>query len=56
MSTAGLPTRPAWRRWGGFSINDVQTGGASDANHIGELNIPVLDGLGPVGGDDNIPE
>ena len=39
----------------GFSFNDVQTGGASDANHIGELNIPVLDGLGPVGGDDHSP-
>jgi glutamate carboxypeptidase len=39
----------------GFSFNDVQTGGNSDANHIGELNIPVLDGLGPVGGDDHSP-
>ena len=39
----------------GFSFNDVQTGGASDANHIGELHIPVLDGLGPVGGDDHSP-
>jgi glutamate carboxypeptidase len=39
----------------GFSFNDVQTGGASDANHIGGLNIPVLDGLGPVGGDDHSP-
>jgi glutamate carboxypeptidase len=39
----------------GFAFNDVQTGGCSDANHIGELNIPVLDGLGPVGGDDHSP-
>ena len=40
----------------GFSFNDVQTGGTSDANHIGKLNIPVLDGLGPVGGDDHSPK
>lgn len=39
----------------GFSFNDVQTGGSSDANHVGELNIPVLDGLGPIGGDDHSP-
>ena len=39
----------------GFSINDVHTGGTSDANHVGKLNIPVLDGLGPIGGDDHSP-
>jgi len=39
----------------GLSFNDAQTGGASDANHVGELGIPVLDGLGPVGGDDHSP-
>jgi glutamate carboxypeptidase len=38
-----------------ISLNDVQTGGNSDGNHMGELGIPVLDGLGPIGGDDHSP-
>jgi len=37
----------------GLSFNDVQTGGNSDGNHMAELGIPVLDGLGPIGGDDH---
>ena len=39
----------------GISFNDVQTGGNSDGNHMAELGIPVLDGLGPIGGDDHSP-
>ncbi len=34
----------------GATIRVVATGGASDANTIAELGVPVLDGLGPVGG------
>jgi glutamate carboxypeptidase len=40
----------------GFEINDVATGGASDANILASLGLPVLDGLGPVGGLDHSPE
>jgi glutamate carboxypeptidase len=40
----------------GFEINDVATGGASDANVLASLGIPVLDGLGPIGGLDHSPE
>ncbi len=34
----------------GFEIKAVYAGGGSDANHLAELGVPVLDGLGPVGG------
>lgn len=37
----------------GFELRDAATGGASDANPIAGLGVPVLDGLGPVGGDDH---
>jgi glutamate carboxypeptidase len=37
----------------GFSIEDVFTGGASDGNMIAGEGVPVLDGLGPVGGHDH---
>jgi glutamate carboxypeptidase len=40
----------------GFEINDVATGGASDANTLASLGLPVLDGLGPVGGLDHSPD
>jgi len=40
----------------GFTFQDVQTGGMSDANHIAELGVPTLDGLGPVGGHDHSPD
>lgn len=40
----------------GFTINDVATGGASDANTIAGLGVPVLDGLGPIGGLDHSPQ
>ena len=43
-------------RASGFEINDVATGGASDANVIASLGLPVLDGLGPVGGLDHSPD
>jgi glutamate carboxypeptidase len=39
-----------------MQIEDVATGGASDANNVAELGIPVLDGLGPVGGLDHSPD
>jgi glutamate carboxypeptidase len=42
-------------REAGFEINDVATGGASDANVLASLGIPVLDGLGPIGGLDHSP-
>jgi glutamate carboxypeptidase len=35
----------------GQSLNAGGTGGASDANFVAPLGIPVLDGLGPPGGD-----
>jgi len=40
----------------GFTFNDVQTGGASDGNHIAELGVPTLDGLWPIGGRDHSPD
>jgi glutamate carboxypeptidase len=39
----------------GFSVADVGTGGASDANTTAGLGIPSLDGLGPIGGNDHSP-
>ncbi len=39
----------------GFEVNDAATGGASDANCIAGEGVPVLDGLGPVGGSDHSP-
>lgn len=39
----------------GFEVNDAATGGVSDANKMAELGVPVLDGLGPVGGLDHGP-
>ncbi len=40
----------------GFTIDDQATGGASDANNVAQFGIPVLDGLGPIGGLDHSPE
>jgi glutamate carboxypeptidase len=37
----------------GFELSDASTGGASDANPIAGMGVPVLDGLGPIGGDDH---
>jgi glutamate carboxypeptidase len=39
----------------GFTINDAATGGMSYANLLAGLGLPVLDGLGPVGGNDHSP-
>jgi len=33
----------------GFSVGDVTSGGASDANRPSALGVPTLDGLGPIG-------
>jgi glutamate carboxypeptidase len=40
----------------GFQIGESATGGASDASNIAAAGVPVLDGLGPVGGDDHSPD
>ncbi len=37
----------------GFELQDEATGGVSDANAIAAVGVPVLDGLGPIGGDDH---
>ena len=34
----------------------VETGGMSDANWMGGVNVPAIDGLGPVGGMDHGPD
>jgi glutamate carboxypeptidase len=39
----------------GFSMGVASTGGISYANLLAELGLPVLDGLGPVGGLDHSP-
>lgn len=40
----------------GFELAGAATGGGSDANVIAAAGTPVLDGLGPVGGDDHGPD
>ncbi len=40
----------------GFLIRDAATGGVSDANMMAGAGVPVLDGLGPVGGLDHGPD
>lgn len=39
----------------GFSVEDAATGGVSYANLLAGYGLPVLDGLGPVGGLDHSP-
>src|SRR5438094_7504042 len=39
----------------GFEVHDAATGGGSDANPVAALGVPVLDGLGPIGGADHAP-
>jgi glutamate carboxypeptidase len=34
----------------GLPLEDVATGGGSDGNRVAASGVPVLDGLGPVGG------
>jgi glutamate carboxypeptidase len=43
-------------RENGFEIGDQFTGGASDGNMIAGEDVPVLDGLGPIGGKDHNAE
>ncbi len=40
----------------GFEIQDQATGGASDANNAAPHGVPVLDGLGAIGGLDHSPD
>lgn len=40
----------------GFTVQAAETGGMSYANLLGVLGIPVLDGLGPIGGLDHSPD
>jgi glutamate carboxypeptidase len=40
----------------GFEVTDATTGGVSYANLVAALGVPVLDGLGPVGGLDHSPD
>jgi glutamate carboxypeptidase len=39
----------------GVDVRGAATGGASDANFVAAEGVPVLDGLGPIGGDDHSP-
>lgn len=39
----------------GFALEDVATGGISYANLLAGASLPVLDGLGPAGGQDHSP-
>ncbi|MGW6488414.1 M20 family metallopeptidase [Streptomyces sp. NPDC055056] len=40
----------------GFAVGATATGGVGDANLIAGAGIPVLDGLGPIGGADHTPQ
>ncbi|MGA4863650.1 M20 family metallopeptidase [Streptomyces lavendulocolor] len=50
----GLARRAA--RSAGIDIGAAATGGVGDANLIAGAGVPVLDGLGPVGGADHTPQ
>jgi len=60
ISMPPMPLSPATRRLVkiaqeiarqiGFDLHDTMTGGGSDGNFAASAGIPVLDGLGPVGG------
>jgi glutamate carboxypeptidase len=39
----------------GFPLRDSATGGASDANTTAGMDVPTIDGLGPIGGLDHSP-
>ncbi len=39
-----------------FHLGESATGGASDASNLAEIGVPVLDGLGPIGGMDHSPQ
>ena len=40
----------------GFDLNGVSTGGAADSAFAAQAGVPVLDGLGPIGGLDHGPD
>ncbi|MCS6880935.1 MAG: M20 family metallopeptidase [Oscillochloridaceae bacterium] len=40
----------------GFTLGDTATGGASYANLLAGMGLPVLDGLGPIGGNYHSPD
>jgi glutamate carboxypeptidase len=40
----------------GFHVNAAATGGVSYANMLAAMGLPVLDGLGPIGGLDHSPD
>ena len=40
----------------GFAVKGASTGGASDASFVAAEGVPVLDGLGPIGGLDHGPD
>ncbi len=40
----------------GFAVKGASTGGASDASFVAAEGVPVLDGLGPIGGLDHSPD
>jgi glutamate carboxypeptidase len=40
----------------GFSVHAAATGGVSYANYLASMGLPVLDGLGPIGGLDHSPD
>jgi glutamate carboxypeptidase len=40
----------------GFTLSAAETGGMSYANRLSNLGLPVLDGLGPIGGLDHSPD
>lgn len=40
----------------GFAVAGASTGGASDASFVAAEGVPVLDGLGPIGGLDHSPD
>ncbi len=39
-----------------LDIGHAATGGSSDANTVASVGTPVIDGLGPIGGDDHSPD
>ncbi|MCB0195659.1 MAG: M20 family metallopeptidase [Anaerolineae bacterium] len=39
----------------GFRVKGAMTGGASDASYVAAEGVPILDGLGPIGGLDHSP-
>ena len=40
----------------GFGLRGISTGGAADSAFAAQAGVPVLDGLGPIGGLDHGPD